>query len=272
MNFFKKVKLRRLQEAITSNGKPLSPNPENPKKEDDLEIPDFSKVGDIEPSKDTNSAQAPQPTTTPEANPEGNQPQDNPEAEDPNAEGENPEGEEQPQDDDGLGDMSEEQPQDEAPADDVTPGADDELKQAEVDLFSKLTPAQIQVKNTELKSQFVKTYISITYTLGVRRINGCGTVGSTLHGYGIAALRYAALVNHYISISVSQLYAIRTGSCLCHNHRLRTERYIYRISARQTVITILRAAEYAVIDISRYLCVWIACACALQLPQSITLL
>ena len=162
MNFFKKVKLRRLQEAITSNGKPLSPNPENPKKEDDLEIPDFSKVGDIEPSKDTNSAQAPQPTTTPEANPEGNQPQDNPEAEDPNAEGENPEGEEQPQDDDGLGDMSEEQPQDEAPADDVTPGADDELKQAEVDLFSKLTPAQIQVKNTELKSQFVKTYISIT--------------------------------------------------------------------------------------------------------------
>ena len=163
MNFFKKVKLRRLQEAITSNGKPLSPNPENPKKEDDLEIPDFSKVGDIEPDKDTNSTQAPQPTTTPE----GNQPQEDPsaqdnlEAEDPNAEGENPEGEEQPQDDDGLGDMSEEQPQDEAPADDVTPGADDELKQAEVDLFSKLTPAQIQVKNTELKSQFVKTYISI---------------------------------------------------------------------------------------------------------------
>ena len=152
MLFKNAKKFMRLHEAITSNGQPLiSPDddPNNPPEDD---VPDFSEdldTGNDQQQGDNGSNGE----TDPNAVDNGDATADG-EGGDPNAEGGPGEGGENPEAG-GEDMMGEEQP----------PGADDEAKNLETQLFSKLTPQQIAAKNKELKTQFVNLYETINTSI-----------------------------------------------------------------------------------------------------------
>ena len=62
-------------------------------------------------------------------------------------------------------DMGDDSSTDDTSMDDTSGGQESELQTIEKDLFKDLTPDQLNIKNMELKQQFIETYTTVTATL-----------------------------------------------------------------------------------------------------------
>ena len=147
------TRLKRIHEAITSNGVPLE-DPEAPKrkrKKQEDEVPDYGAEEQPQDPQQQDPNQPPPQEQPQEVPPEEGDPEQ--EAPPEEEEGEPQEGEE------GMPEGEEPPPEEEQPMPEEPP--QDETKQIEVEVFSNLPPEQIEMMKIELKGQYIKLFESI---------------------------------------------------------------------------------------------------------------